>query len=144
MIRKICFSLEEMMENLHFLDHHLHLTFEDLHDLQLCTNDIQKFQPFSKDTIAIWTEVDAILEQSKQPKSNHLANHHQTQCVETVKQTNEIDQLINIDALDISFKSNESFESLNWTLNSSNTERVSENGTKKINSILKLNFTLSK
>lgn len=123
-----------MMDDLHFLDHNLRLTHADLVELQSCAMQNQKLEAFSKDTIAIWTDVDEILGQSSSSEiSESIVKLHQTQCAETVEQTNEIEQLLNTDALEISFKSNESFESLNVQLNSSNTEEISENGIKNKN-----------
>lgn len=105
-----------MMNDLHFLDHNLPFTFKDLHDLQLHSKHIrkQKIETISIDTIPIWTDVDAILGQ------NHKSSvkSHEAQCVEAINQSSEVERFLSIDALDISFNSNESFQSL--TFNSSN------------------------
>lgn len=122
-----------MMTDLNFLDHNIQFTYEDLHELQLHSDYIpkqkQKFKIFSMDTIAIWTDVDSILDQ----KQKSSTQPYQIECIEMAKQKNEAEQTLNIDALEVSFKSDESFESPNWTFNLSNGNQASTNGIRKTN-----------
>lgn len=118
-----------MMNELHFLDHNLPLTFKDLHELQLHSQHVQKqkIEIISMDLIPIWTDVDAILSQSRKPN----VKPHEGQCVEAMNQSNEIERSLNVDLLDVSFNSNESFDSL--SLSPSNVADTT--GKKQINKL---------
>lgn len=122
-----------MMTHLNYLDHCLPFTCEDFAELQLLTNHIQKqIGKCSTSEIAIWADVDAISEN----KHDLSAQTYQVQCNEIAEQTNEGEKILDINALNVSFKSNESFESFNWTLNLSNGEKSSTNGTTKSHKIV--------
>lgn len=129
------------MTDLNFLDHSLNFTYKDLHGLQseVNQNHIQKHK-LEKYSIAIWSDVDTILEQSRKNRNEMifeqmLASNVHAQCIDTGKQTNEserhAEKILSIDVLDVSFESNEFFESPKSSFTLSNVEREPVKGKRK-------------
>lgn len=117
------------MTELNFLDHNLNCMPNDLqlNELQLNPNDMSKWKRTSVDTNVIWSDVDRIFKYSQTSEEQV----HHTQSIEVPIQTNEAGNISNIDALDVSLKSNESFESLGVSLNLSHIEQAPKNGISK-------------
>lgn len=118
-----------MMTDLNYLDHCLPFTCKNFDELQLLKNCTQrqkrKIEEDSMNSIAIWTDVEGILEN----EHDSSAQSCQILCNETAEETSE--SKTNIDALNVSFKPDDSFELFNWTFNLSNVEKLPTNGTAK-------------